>query len=47
MHHMDDGSAYREKAWQELHKNVTSYIEQILEAKANKTTAVRLPTSHL
>ena len=39
--------AYREKAWRELHKNATSYIEQILEATSHKTAAVRPPTSHL
>ena len=31
MHHMDAEKRHREKAWQELHKNATSYIEQILE----------------
>ena len=35
------------KARRELHKNATSYIEQILEATSLKTTAVRLPTPHL
>ena len=30
-----------------LHKNATSYIEQILEATSNKTAAVRPPTTHL
>ena len=32
MHLMDTDEAYRGKARQELHKNVTSCIEQILEA---------------
>ena len=32
MHYMDADKAYREKARLELHKNATSYIEQILEA---------------
>ena len=36
-----------EKAKQELHKNTTSHIEQILEAISHKTAAVRPPTSHL
>ena len=31
MHHMDTDEAYWKKAWQQLHKNATSYIEQILE----------------
>ena len=35
------------KTRQELHKNATSYIKQILEARYHKTTVVRLPTSHL
>ena len=47
MHHMDADWAYREKAGQELLKNATSYIEQILEATPHKTPAVQPPTSHL
>ena len=47
MHHMDTDLAYREKARRELHKNATSYIEQILEETFNKTAAIRPPTSHL
>ena len=46
MHHMDANKAYREKAWGQLHKNATSYIEQILEATSHKTAAVQSPTSH-
>ena len=42
IHYMDTDTTYREKAKQELHKNATSYIEQILE-----TTAVQPLTSHL
>ena len=43
-HHMGADEAYRKKkAWRELHKNVTSFIEQILEATSHKTAA----TSHL
>ena len=38
---------YKEKAWRELHKNATSYIEQILEATSFKTENVRPPNSHL
>ena len=47
MHHIDADKAYREKAGQELHKNTTSQIEQILDATSYKTAAVRPPTSHL
>ena len=35
------------KARCKLHKNATSYIEQILEITFHKTAVVRLPTSHL
>ena len=31
MHHIDADKAYKEKAKRKLLKNVTSYIEQILE----------------
>ena len=38
---------YWEKAWQQLHKNAASNIEQILEAAPHKAAAVRLPkTDH-
>ena len=47
MHHIDAYKTHREKAWWELHKNVTSFIEQILEATSHETTAVRPLTSHL
>ena len=46
MHHMDADKAYKEKTKQELHKNATSCIEQILEAKSHKTIAVQPPASH-
>ena len=36
MHHMEAEKAHREKAWWQLHKNATSYIEQILEATVTK-----------
>ena len=36
-----------EKAWRQLHKNVTNNIEQILEATPHKTAAIRLPATHL
>ena len=41
MHHIDRNKMYREKAGWELHKNATSYFDQILEAAPHKTTAVR------
>ena len=47
MHYMDAGCGYRGKAWQELHKNAKSYIENILEAISYKLAAVRPPTFHL
>ena len=47
MHHMEADKTYREKARQELHKNATSYIEQILEATSQKTAAVRPLTTYL
>ena len=47
MHHMDADKTYREKAGQQLHKNATSYIEQVLEATCHKTATIRPPTSHL
>ena len=37
---------YGEKAWQQLHKNAASNIEQILEAASNKAAAVQPPTTH-
>ena len=47
MHHIDTDKTYRVKAEQELHKNATSYIEQILEATTHETTAVRPLTTYL
>ena len=41
---MDANKVYREKARRELHKNATSYIEQILEASPHKTAALRAST---
>ena len=43
MHHMD--ANYEEKAWQQLHKNAASNIEQVLEATLLKVAAVRPPTT--
>ena len=37
---MDADKAYSEKAKQELPKNATSYIEQIMEATSHKTATV-------
>ena len=44
---MDAGQTHRLKAGWELHKNVTSYIEQLLEATPHETTAVWPITPHL
>ena len=44
---MDADKTYREKARQGLHKNITSYTEQIFEATPHETTAVWPPTSNL
>ena len=46
MHHVDANKAYEEKVWQQLHKNATSYNEQVLEATPHKAAAVRPPTTH-
>ena len=35
-----------EKAWQQLHKNAASNIEQVMEAAPHKAAAVWLPTTH-
>ena len=47
MHYMDADKAYWEKSRRELHKNATSYIEQILEAASHEIAAVRPPISYL
>ena len=44
--HGDADLVYREKVRQELHKNSTSYTEQILEAMSHKPEALRPHTSH-
>ena len=46
MHHMNADKTHWEKAWQELHKNATSYTKQILEAAPHETAAVRPLTSY-
>ena len=43
---VDTNKTYGEKAWQQLHKNAESCIEQVLEAASNKTAAMRPPTTH-
>ena len=45
MHHMDANETHGEKAWQQLHKNVASCIEQVLLATPHKTAAVRPPNT--
>ena len=47
MHYMEADKMYRDKARRELHKNTSSYTEQILEVAPHKTTAVRSFTSYL
>ena len=47
MHQMDADWLYGEKARWQLHKNTTSYIEQILGAISHKAAAVRPPATHL
>ena len=44
---MDANKTHREKARWELHKNSSSYFEQIFEATFHKTTAVQPLTFHL
>ena len=46
MHYMDADKTDGEKAWQQLHKNAASNIEQVLEAILHKAATVRPPTSH-
>ena len=47
MHHMDVDYAYGEKARRELHKNATTYIEQMLVTTSQQTATVLPPTIHL
>ena len=47
MHHMNADKMHGEKATQELHENVKSYTEQILEAILHETTVERPPSSYL
>ena len=45
-HYMDAIKTYGKKAWQQLHKNAASTIEQILAAAPNKAAAVWSLTTH-
>ena len=47
MNDIDAEKAYREKARRELHKNVTSDIEEILKATSHETATVRPLTACL
>ena len=44
--HGDANKTYGGKAWQQLHKNAVSNIEQVLEAAHHKAAAVRPLTTH-
>ena len=46
MHYLDANNAAGEKARQQLPKNATSNIEQVLEATPHKAPTVQLPTFH-
>ena len=43
---MSANKTAREEAKWQLHKNVTSNIEQVLAATPHKTPAIRPPASH-
>ena len=46
IHLLNSNKTHGEKAWWELHKNVTCYFEQIQETIPHKTSAVRPLTSN-
>ena len=46
VHYMDANWTYGEKAWQQLHKNAASNIEQVMETAPHKAAAVRPPTTY-
>ena len=46
MHYLDANKMAGEEARRQLHKNVASNIEQILEATPHKTPTIRPPASH-
>ena len=41
MHYMDANQTAGEETWRQLHKNVESYIEQVLETTPHETPTVR------
>ena len=47
MRYLDANNMAGEKARRQLHKNVVSNIEQILEATHNKAPTIQPPTSRL
>ena len=46
MHYLDANKKAGEKARRQLHKNVASNIEQVLEVTSNKAPIIRPPASH-
>ena len=46
MHHLDANKTAGEEARRQLHKNVSSNIEQVLVATPNKAPTRRPPASH-
>ena len=46
MHHLDANKTAEEEARRQLHKNVTSNIEQVLAATPHKIPTIRPPDSH-
>ena len=47
MHHLYTDQGYVKKAWWQLHKNVASFIERVLEAAFHIAAAVWSPTTNL
>ena len=47
MHHINADKKHNDKVRQELHKNATNYIKEILEETPHETATVRPLTSHL
>ena len=46
MHYLYANKTVGEEAWRQLHKNVASNIDQVLEATPHKASTIRPPTSH-
>ena len=46
MHYLDTDKMAEEEARWQLHKNVTSNIEQVLAATPHKAPTIRPPASH-